>query len=122
MRLGRLLAGTGAATAAALGGDDLRRGLRAIEEADCYPKTRVGIFKYETAAGPPEAGHWRDNPCFEIKGIEVSSGWEQELLYVAVSEGGELDREDWDRIVRDEKIQVRKTFGHFLGTFGKNNK
>ena len=84
----------------------VRLGLRALEEADCLPCTRVGVFRYDSAAGPPEAGHWLDNPMFEIKGF-ASSGWEEEVLYVAVSEGGELSREDWDRVTREEKIQVR---------------
>lgn len=69
-------------------GELLQSAMRLVQDHDYHIYSKVSCFMYDQAAGPPAVGRWRDNPAFQLGGLEKKT--KPLTVYLAITEGGEL--------------------------------
>lgn len=69
-------------------GELLQSAMRLVQDHDYHIYSKVSCFMYDQAAGPPAFGRWRDNPAYQLGGLEKKT--KPQTVYLAITEGGEL--------------------------------
>jgi hypothetical protein len=88
MKHAHLLIALQAAQSIQYQGELLQSAMRLVQDHDYHIYSKVSCFMYEQAAGPPAFGRWRDNPAFQLGGLEKKT--KPQTVYLAITEGGEL--------------------------------